>query len=446
MARSFDDRLFLSALCVALPAVAIALGLLWLGPYSTLLRISLTIALVGLSIAAAIALRKRISYPIYTLANVLEALREGDYSLRARRSDPRDALGQALQEANLLGERLQEERRGAQEATALLKGVMAEIDVAVFAFDEDRRLRLANRASERLLSRPPDKLIGQPASSLGLEEVLAADPSRPLSARFPGGEGRWGVRHGTLRQEGRPLRLLVLSDLSRPLREEERQAWRRLIRVLGHELNNSLAPIRSLAETLARLFDRQPRPDDWEDDMRRGLGRIANRSASLSRFMNAYSGLARLPPPTLAPLDLERRIERIASLENRLPVEVKGGPPVTLEADGDQFEQLLINLVRNAVDETLAAGNGVVEITWEPSGEAVEIRVLDEGRGLSNPENLFVPFYTTKPEGTGIGLVLCRQIAEGHGGTVELRNRADRGGCEATLRLPLLPAAPAPTG
>jgi signal transduction histidine kinase len=233
--------------------------------------------------------------------------------------------------------------------------------------------------------------------------------------------------------------------VSRALRAEERLAWKRLIRVLGHELNNSLAPIRSIAESLQALLGRDPRPDDWEQDARRGIGVIRERSAALGRFMEAYSQLARLPPPNLAPVDLGALASRVAGLETRRPVAVTGGPELEVRADRDQLEQLLINLVRNAVDATVETGGGVALGWGRGTGPAAEllIHVDDEGPGLSNSANLFVPFFTTKPGGSGIGLVLCRQIAEAHGGSLTLENRQDARGCRALLRLPL-PGAGAP--
>jgi nitrogen fixation/metabolism regulation signal transduction histidine kinase len=318
--------------------------------------------------------------------------------------------------------------------------MIEEVDVAVFAFDEQSRLQVVNRAAERLLGDAGERLIGRPAADLGLADVLAGGPPRRIVAKtFPGGVGRWEVRRSTFREGGLPHLLLVVSDLTATLREEERQAWKRLLRVLGHELNNSLAPIRSMAATLAGLLSRQPRPEDWEEDMQSGLEIIGNRAEALSRFMAAYARLARLPRPRLAALELSALIRRVAALESRLPVYVEKGPAVTIQADADQLEQLLINLLRNAVDAALEnhRGAGGVGIGWRVADSQVEVRIEDEGLGISNPENLFVPFYTTKPDGSGIGLPLSRQIAEAHGGTLTLENRQPGPGCEALLRLPV---------
>lgn len=239
------------------------------------------------------------------------------------------------------------------------------------------------------------------------------------------------------RQGGKPHYLVVLADLSRALREEERQAWQRLVRVLGHELNNSLAPICSIAGSLEDLMKREVRAADWQDDMRRGLRVIADRSDALSRFMRDYSRLTRLPKPELRAVDLHLLVRTAAGLETRTAVEIEPGPSITMNLDSDQLQQALINLIRNAVDASLEAG-GKVRVGWTKNGSWVNLTVRDEGPGIANPGNLFVPFFTTKPGGSGIGLVLSRQIAEAHGGTLSLRNRDKDKGCEAVIQLPLL--------
>jgi two-component system nitrogen regulation sensor histidine kinase NtrY len=316
---------------------------------------------------------------------------------------------------------------------------MAEIDVAVFAFDGEQRLRLVNRAGERLLAQPAIRLLGRTSDELGLAACLdpgAGNGQHTMQMVFPGGVGRWDIRRSTFREHGAPHQLLVLTDLSQTLREEERTAWQRLLRVLGHELNNSLAPIKSVAGSLADLLAREPRPADWGEDMHRGLEVISSRADSLARFVESYSKLARLPQPRFEPLDIGALVRRVASLETRLPVNVRPGPEVILRGDDVQLEQLLINLVRNAVDASLETG-GAVEVGWSQTNGKVEVWIKDEGLGLANTANLYVPFFTTKAKGSGIGLVLSRQIAEAHGGTLRLENRQGLRGCEALMSLPL---------
>ena len=436
---SHEHRVLLQAFLTGAAGVLVSLLILWTEDFSPKVQWTLSAVIVGAWVGFAFAVRERVVRPLQIASNLLAALREGDFSIRARGARQDDALGEVMIEVNALAETLRQQRLGALEATALLRKVMEEIDVAVFALDGDDRLRLANRAGERLLARPIERLIGADAAELGLGACLQADAEPILELAFPGRTGRFEVRRGTFRQGGLSHQLLVLSDVSRALREEERQAWQRLIRVMGHELNNSLAPIKSLAGSLEQLIGRNPRPADWEDDMRRGLGVIATRSESLSRFMDGYARLARLPPPRFQSVDIGPLVKRVAGLETRLSVHLVPGAETTLKADADQLEQLLINLVRNGVDAALETGGGV-RFGWRRANgqpPTLEVFVEDDGPGVPNSSNLFVPFFTTKQQGSGIGLVLSRQIAEAHGGTLTLQNRDPEPGCRARLRLPL---------
>jgi nitrogen fixation/metabolism regulation signal transduction histidine kinase len=432
-----DRRIQLLALGAGLPALVLAGVLLFRSDLSPRMQWSL-LGLVALAwLAFASSAREAVTRPLQTLSNLLGALREEDFSFRARVGRRDDPLGQALSEVNALAQTLREQRLGALEATALLRKVMEEIDVAVFAFDASSTLQLTNRAGERLLGAPAERLIGLGAEPLGLGGVLAGEAPRIAEASFPGASGRFDLRRGTFRQRGKPMQLLVLADVSRALRDEERQAWQRLIRVIGHELNNSLAPIRSVAGSLEALVQREPRPADWEEDLRRGLSVIATRAEALRRFMDAYAQLARLPAPSRRRVEIGPLVRRVAGLETRVPVAVEEGQAAAIDVDPDQIEQLLINLTKNGAEAVAGKGGGV-RLSWtlvEKPSPALEIRVDDDGPGLPPSANLFVPFFTTKPGGSGIGLVLCRQIAEGHGGTLGLANRPE-GGCRAALRLP----------
>ena len=437
----FDQRILLLALAAGFPAALVALILLWTGDYTPKVQWTLTVFIVGVWTGCSFSVRRRVVLPLQTLSNLLAALRESDFSIRARtargrRSGSDDPLGAVMLEVNVLASTLHDQRLGALEAGALLRTVMVEIDVAVFTFDGAHTLRLVNRAGERLLAQPADQLLGRTAADLALSDCLEGPSPRIADAAFPGGAGRYEVRRTTFRQDGRPHQLLVLADVSRPLRDEERQAWQRLIRVIGHEINNSLAPIKSIAGSLESMLARDERPHDLDEDMKRGLAVIAARSDSLSRFTTAYARLAKLPAPRLDSVQVASLVHRVAGLETRLSVCVEPGPDLAIRADPDQLEQLLINLVRNAVDAALETRGGV-RVGWKRTGSSLELWVDDEGTGLSNASNLFVPFFTTKPGGSGIGLVLSRQIAEAHGGSLTLENRTDRQGCRAYLRLPI---------
>jgi two-component system nitrogen regulation sensor histidine kinase NtrY len=430
-----EKRIFWLALLGGLPAVVLAVVLLFAGDFAPRVQWTLGGVVVAIWLLCAMVVRERVIRPLQTVSNVLAALRERDYTLRARGSNPEDALGLLLLELNTLSDDMRAQRLGALEATALLRRIMDEIDVAIFAFDGAQTLRLVNRTGAALLGRAAEQLLDRDAASLGLAASLSGDAPRVEALTFPGRAGRWEIRRGTFRQGGLPHQLLVLADVDRVLSNEERQAWQRLIRVLSHELNNSLAPIKSIAESLRQVVTNGPPRGDALDDLRNGLGVIATRSDSLSRLMAGYARLARLPPPRLEAVAVQDWVRRVVALETRRPVAVHAGPGTVIQADGGQLDQLLINLVRNAVDATLD-GSGSVEVGWEVHNGRLEVWVRDDGPGLADTANLFVPFYTTKPAGSGIGLALSRQIAEAHGGTLTLSNRKGARGCEARLSLP----------
>jgi nitrogen fixation/metabolism regulation signal transduction histidine kinase len=380
-----------------------------------------------------VAVRRHIVRPLQTLANMLEALREGDYSMRGRNVDPEDAFGEVMVEVNTLSRTLYDQRLEALEAGALLQKIIADVDIAVFAFDAALRLRIVNKAGETLLGGTSEALQGRSAADLGLAGMLAEESGRIVAHMFPGGGGRWEIRRRSFREGGKPHELLVISELSRALREEERLAWQRIVRVIGHELNSSLAPIKSMAGTVRKLVTREPLPADWREDARAGLSIIHDRAEALERFMGAYARLARLPPPTRRDEELSALVRRVASLHGSR-ISVERGPAVRISIDPDQIEQVFINLMRNAVE---AAGEGGgVRVRWRDDGNAVLVEVEDDGPGLARTDNLWTPFFTTKPHGTGIGLVLSREIVENHGGNISLQNRIGAKGCVASVRLP----------
>ncbi len=465
---SFERRMRLWLAALAMPSLVLA-GVMVFRSTNSVFYAASAVATVALLWAAATSyLFEQIMRPLQTLSNVVVALRDDDFSFRARGARRGDSLGDLALEVNALASTLQHQRLAGRDAISLLELVMNSMQSPVLAFDSADRLHLINPAAERAFQMERRRVLGRTADDLSLASLLEvadqglwdAGPARAKDSRVHPANARWSVRRTTFRLHGIPHSLFVLADIAAALREEERLAWQRLIRVLGHEINNSLTPIKSIAGSLrSRLSVTSPaidvvcqEPSHPElhiapalsvSDLDRGLAVIEDRADSLNRFLQAYQRLSRLPPPTLLPTPLRPLIALVAQLETRLLVQISGGPDITLLADSDQLQQLLLNLLRNAADAAMevgADGRGRtphVEIAWSAIDSYAAIRILDDGAGVASTANLFVPFYTTKSGGSGVGLVLAQQIAIAHGGTVALRNRWNAPGCEAEVRLPL---------
>jgi nitrogen fixation/metabolism regulation signal transduction histidine kinase len=465
--RSVIRRAWLYCGLLSLPALVCAGSLFYSRPID--LAPALLVAgclLLYLALVSA-ALIESVTRPLQTLANVISSLREGDYSFRARGAGQQDAFGELAAEVNALANLLQKQRVHSLEATALLARILEVMHAPLFAFDRNDLLQLVNNAGAKLLGLPLARCLGRTALELSLEGLLAA-PDQSIHSfqanqkyqdkyqdknqdknqeKYLAGPTRWLLRKAPFRQEGAPHMLLLLADVSLPLQEEEQMAWKRLIRVLGHELSNSLAPIKSIAGSLLARVEHIEGDMKGENatlrDFRRGLGVIESRADALHRFVQSYRLLAQLPPPHRRPVPLGPLLERVVLLQRgiqsdpRLLIQLDPGPPVVLDADPDQLEQMFINLLANAVDASLANDAEPVRTSWGIMNSDLLVTIEDRGLGIANTENLFVPFYTTKPSGSGVGLALAQQIARAHGGEIRLLNREDGEGARATIRLPV---------
>ncbi|KLD67145.1 histidine kinase [Luteibacter rhizovicinus DSM 16549] len=421
---------------VALPALMALGGVLLVGMPPSFAEAAVLFVLVAVLTVAAGRFTGGRPSRMQTVVNLLEALREGDYGVRASGAERPDDFGDIARRFNELAVRLQDEQRGLQESLQLLSKTLAALDGAVFAFERDGRLRLVNPAGERILARPAAELLGAEASALGLSPLFEVTSGDIVPYAFAGQAGRWQVGHATLRSRSQEGRLLVVQPMERALREEEAQAFRRLLRVLSHEITNSMTPIGSMVETLQGLLPGAGRvlDDDVDADLRHGLDVIGQRSAALQRFIGHYAQLARLPPPQPATVDVASLCERVAWLFDDARIRVVAGEAVSLRGDRDQLEQVLINLLRNAVE---AGGEEEVLLSWRRLDARVVVEVSDLGPGLPASGNLFVPFFTTKAHGAGIGLALSRQIVEAQDGTLDLHARESARGVVARMTLPM---------
>ncbi len=422
-------------LLVASPALLALACVLCVGPPEPAEALALFVLVVALTFAASHVLSHRPSR-LQTVASLLEALREGDYGVRATVTGHREGIGDIAVRFNELAERLQDEQRSLQESVQLLSKTLAALDGAVFAFERDGRLRLVNPAGERLLGRPAVGLLGADALSLGLAPLFDVASGEIVAHAFAGSSGRWQVGHARLRSRSQDGRLLVLQPMERALREEEAHAFRRLLRVLSHEIANSMGPIGSMVDTLQGLLPGPGRSldADLDADLRHGLTVIGQRSAALQRFVGQYARMARLPPPRLARVDVGALCARVVDLFDDSRLRLRAGGALAVQGDADQLEHVLINLLCNAVE---AGGEAAVVLAWRREGAVAVIDVSDLGPGIPSSGNLFVPFFTTKPQGAGIGLALSRQIVEAQHGTLELHPRDDARGAIARMTLPV---------
>jgi nitrogen fixation/metabolism regulation signal transduction histidine kinase len=436
----FEVRLLISVLVAGVPGTLLSLVLLWANSYSLDHKIEGTLLLflfwVGLSFSA----RDKVVRSIRVLSNVISSLKEENFAFRAVQGMAGDAFGELAQEINDLARAIETERLGAVEANSLLRKVTAEVEVVILAVAPDGEIKLLNRAAAAFFGKREDQILNRTVEELGISNLVQGPSSDTISRFVSGMEKRWFIRRSEFRQQGIPHKLIMLSEVSEAVRAAERMAWQRLVRVLSHEINNSLAPIKSIARTLLRFSEHiVPEPD--RKDFKHGLEVIGSRADSLNRFLQNYARLTKIPTVSRRIISLSELIKRVTTLEHRLDISVLPGPTAILRVDPDLFEQVLINMCKNAVESVLSKNTGTppasaVVISWVTVNSDLQLWVRDTGVGLLDTANLFVPFYTTKESGAGIGLLLSRQLIEAHGGTLAIRNREDVAGCEVEIKIP----------
>ncbi|HIL94542.1 MAG TPA: GHKL domain-containing protein [Pseudomonadales bacterium] len=384
--------------------------------------------------AVAANVKEDFIYHLRTLSNLVEAIRTEDYSMRSSRLSEPGELAELYQQIDSLTSKLKENRQEEFELKNLLERIVNQINVAIIACDSDGKIRMVNRLTTQLLQLSATELVGLDLEKTTLSVVLKDTGSRLVDHEFPGTAGRWQINVQHYRHEGKPGKIVFITDLKQVLSEEEISAWQRLIRVIAHEINNSLTPITSICQTLNKILSSHAELGN-EDELRVGLAVIEERAKALKEFISVYARIAKLPDPQKINFQVEDLLQKVKRFFVDQPIVIEDTPGITLFGDPVHLEQLLINLIKNALEASQSQQEPVT-ISCEKGDGVFKFQVQDSGTGISNPANLFVPFYTTKAQGAGIGLTLCRQIAAKHGGQVVLENREDGQGALAQLIIP----------
>jgi len=431
--RSFSQKIFSLVLVAAIPSYLCALIFLWNIDYSAYAKTLLTTLLSLNVFGFAWLIKQQLKFQFQTLSNLVEAVRGGDFTLRGKQRSLDDPLTELTGQINLLSSSLSEQRVASEEAYRLLDKTIAHINVAIFAFDASNKVKLVNPAAGRLFACQYQQLFGKSATNLSLSDFLTGEQSQLIEHTFPGGSGRWQIRLDSYRDKGIQGKLLFITDLKTVLREEELKAWKNLIKVISHEVNNSLYPINSISQTLSKLVNREPLADDWKEDISEGLSVIGERANNLTDFIKRYAKVAKLPEPNKSIFSMSQLLNQTAIIQsNQKEINIDEHSKVNMElfADQSMMEQVMINLLKNALE-----AGAPVDLSWGENNSTQWVHITDNGVGIKNPANLFVPFYSTKPEGSGIGLVLCQQILDKHQGSITIENR-NTGGCLVSLHLP----------
>lgn len=434
--RSFEFKLTWLSLSVSVPLLLLLILTMIYAEISVYLTI-LTgfIGIIGVSAITAL-IHQKSSFQFRSLSNLLEAMLKGDYALRLRSDKPDGALDELVISINRLAEHLSQQRLVSVENQLLLNTVIEHIDVAILSVDENSQTHLLNPAAKKLLKAnngDERKIVAEQIEALK-EMAIGRSQVRELS--FAQHKGRFRIHCDEFRSSGLQHRLILITDIAHLLREEEDKAWQNLVRVLSHEINNSLTPIASISQTLLKMSQTQQGISQGDEDLTQGLKLISERSRDLQEFVNSYKKLNKLPAPNLQVHELTLVADKVANLFDDMNFIIIGQDPVALQIDAIQIEQVLINLVKNGIEASVD-NQQPVTMNWIQSEEQCKILITDCGTGVRNPKNLFVPLYTTKPQGSGIGLALSRQIIESHNGQLTLVNRNNQQGCVAQVVLPI---------
>ncbi len=408
-------------------AAGISFGFTLLGWFT----VGLTLTIIYSCIV--IALYRLVITPFYSLTSLTEALKMEDYSLRAKSPFEQGIVAKLFNELSSLSQNLQVSKTRYDQQMFLLYGLIEQLESPVLILDQNDQLQHANPAVSHLFSVPWQTLKQKPAQKLGLEKrdrFWHFDDNNPLNMGH-----KWQIRQSEFKENNNNYQLLMLNNISQELQKNEQQAWQNIIRILNHEVRNSLTPISALSQNLLEMPDLSP------EQCQQAIKIIDSRSNNLLAFIDSYSDLAKLPEPTLREFDLTELLQGIASLVQKVSLNLV--EPMIINADEGQLEQVLLNLIKNSKEAQRSTDKTAEEIEVQVVKTELQviIKVIDQGCGIANSDNLFVPFYTTKETGSGIGLALSRQIINNHQGELTLANRTDLtnlSGAVATITMPMI--------
>jgi len=452
----FENQLLRIALSIGLLPTAFLFYALYNHELSIFFKIMLMFLLLVSVFYGAFLIRSKVVSQLRTSTNLISAMQAGDHAIRANHYEGQGALKEFNLVFNGLSSVLAEQELISKERQVLLDIVIKQIDVAIVAVNKNSNIILMNPAAEKLFSCHFDEVSGWPISTLGLQDVLTHESRQVTEFEIKAHKKKVFIHTDEYFEQGDRHKLVFITDIQKLLHEEERQAWQKLLRVLSHEINNSLTPIASLSDTLIRLIVNQKSLmteqtisennssagnssiDNTElfEDLEEGLAVIAERAQSLNEFLLRYQEFSCLPKPEKTLFELADLLKSMLLLFDDHNIQLSG-QPLVIYGDEKQLQQVLVNLIKNAQQAMLDNSRGIITIEWQQKDDTIAINIADQGTGINNADNIFVPFYTTKTDGCGIGLVFSRQIIVNHGGNLTLANRVDEQGAVANIVLPI---------
>lgn len=413
------------AVCIVLQLVSCGLLLLALPLWQAA---SLTLVLCGLLALLFVNLHRKIAAAFRRASVQLDALQLRDYSVRAKPAYTAGQVAELHRQLDALAESLRHHKRGQDQQSLLLYRLIDQLNTPILIFGQRLKLSYANPAFAALFGRPWETLRNASPALLGLVNEPQWQFTDQQKAQ------QWQIRHSLFWDQGENHQLLVFINIQAVLRESQLQAWQKLIQVMSHEIRNSLTPVVALVQNL------QARCDVERDQQ--ALQVINERCQHLQDFVKRYTELHKAPAVKQEWLSAKALFQWLADLLADVDLQASGGH-VQIWADAVLLQQVLINLIKNALEAGSAPGT--IRVVFSHGKQRVEIRIVDRGRGIASPDKLFVPFYSTKPQGQGIGLSLSRHFIEQMGGQLTLSNNPDGVGACATIRLPQplrMPARP----